>query len=200
MASTTVIRAPLSTSTLRLEPRPQVNAARLNATLHDSCQFGNLGPDGAGMSRLSLNEDDALVRRWLVEQLKDVECEVKVDEMGNMFGIFSGKDMTLPPIAIGSHLDTQPAGGRYDGILGVMCGLEIIVRRQVPPAEDLTPSLTSQNRLHLQRAVKESGYRTNAPLVCINWTNEEGARFVPTMLGSGVYAGKYDVAFGYVSS
>lgn len=102
------------------------------------------------MNRLALNEDDAQVRRWLIKELQSLGCEVKVriyfaflpsallepdilclfqvDQVGNIFGIFPGTDNALPPIGIGSHLDTQPIGGRYDGILGVLSGLEVLVR------------------------------------------------------------------------
>ena len=82
-----------------------------------------------------------------------------------------GRRADLPPIAIGSHLDTQPTGGKFDGILGVLGGLEVL------------------------KTLQDSGYETNAPLMLVNWTNEEGSRFAPAMLGSGVYAGVFDRAY-----
>lgn len=84
----------------------------------------------------------------------------------------SGKNPAIAPIAIGSHLDTQATGGRYDGILGVLTGLEIM------------------------RACHDEGYQTFAPLALVVWTNEEGCRFAPYAIGSGVWAGVYDVDFG----
>jgi N-carbamoyl-L-amino-acid hydrolase len=91
--------------------------------------------------------------------------------MGNIFAVLPGEQDTAP-IAMGSHLDTQPTGGRYDGILGVQAGLEVL------------------------RAVVESGYKTKHPLAAVVWTNEEGARFIPSMLGSAVWAGHKSEAFG----
>jgi beta-ureidopropionase / N-carbamoyl-L-amino-acid hydrolase len=90
-----------------------------------------------------------------------------VDEMGNIFARRPGKDNSLPPIAMGSHLDTQPTGGKFDGILGVLSGLEVL------------------------RTLKDTGYETNAPIEVIDWTNEEGSRFAPAMLASGVFAGVF---------
>ena len=94
-----------------------------------------------------------------------------VDQVGNMFALKPGKKSDVAPIAIGSHLDTQPTGGKFDGVLGVLGGLEVM------------------------RTLHDLGYETNAPLMLVNWTNEEGSRFAPAMLGSGVYAGVFDRAF-----
>ena len=88
--------------------------------------------------------------------------------MGNIFARRPGRDHSLPPIAIGSHLDTQPTGGKYDGIIGVLGALEVL------------------------RTLNEPGYETNAPIEVIDWTNEEGSRFAPAMLSSGVFAGVFD--------
>jgi N-carbamoyl-L-amino-acid hydrolase len=93
---------------------------------------------------------------------------VTVDQVGNMFAFKPGKRSDVAPIAIGSHLDTQPNGGKFDGVLGVLGGLEAL------------------------RTMNDLGYETNAPLMLVNWTNEEGSRFAPAMLGSGVYAGVFD--------
>ena len=93
--------------------------------------------------------------------------------MGNIFAVRPGQNNSLPPIAIGSHLDTQPTGGRYDGILGVVSGMEVL------------------------RVVHENNITTYAPLAVINWTNEEGARFPPCMLGSGVWAGHFTTEYGH---
>ena len=94
-----------------------------------------------------------------------------VDQVGNMFALKPGQRSDVAPIAIGSHLDTQPTGGKFDGVLGVLGGLEVM------------------------RTLHDLGYETNAPLMLVNWTNEEGSRFAPAMLGSGVYAGVFDRAF-----
>ncbi|WVF69414.1 hypothetical protein IAT40_004191 [Kwoniella sp. CBS 6097] len=153
---------------LRLS-RPAINAQRLNDTLQLSCQWG-VTPDG-GMDRLALNDDDARVRRWYIEECEKVGCQVTIDAMGNIFAVRPGKQQG-PPIAMGSHLDTQPTGGRYDGILGCLAALEVL------------------------RACHEAGYETNHPLAAIVWTNEEGARFIPSMLGSAVWSGVKPIEFG----
>lgn len=172
MSTTTTM--PSSSGSLLLTPPsalPRINAGRLDDALHESCQWGNMGPDGAGMNRLALNEDDAQVRRWLIKELQSLGCDVKVriyssfspsallepdilcrfqvDQVGNIFGIFPGIDNALPPIGIGSHLDTQPIGGRYDGILGVLSGLEVLVRLllTLPPAPCLTSVFKNSSEL-----------------------------------------------------
>lgn len=156
---------------LHLRPaRPAVNHHRMNDTLQFSCQWG--ATDDGGMNRLTLNDDDAKVRRWFISQVEELGCTVTIDAIGNIFAVMPGK-IEGPPIAMGSHLDTQPTGGRYDGILGVLAGLEVL------------------------RAVKESGYKTHHPLAVVCWTNEEGARFVPAMLGSGVWAEHHMLEYGY---
>lgn len=101
-----------------------------------------------------------------------VGCEVTLDAMGNIFAVRPGR-LPGPPIAMGSHLDTQPTGGRYDGILGVLAALEVL------------------------RAIHEAGYVTEHALAIVVWTNEEGARFIPTMLGSAVWAEAQTVEFGH---
>ncbi|KAF4124835.1 Acetylornithine deacetylase/Succinyl-diaminopimelate desuccinylase or related deacylase [Geosmithia morbida] len=116
------------------------------------------------MARLSLNDDDKEVRLWLTEQAKAIGCTVTVDQMGNMFAVRPGKVSNVPPVIMGSHLDTQPTGGRYDGILGVTAGLEVL------------------------RTLHENGYETQGPLGLVNWTNEEGARFPITTVASAVWA------------
>ena len=90
-----------------------------------------------------------------------------VDKAGNMFARRSGEDDSLPALVIGSHLDTQPMGGRFDGVFGVLAGLEVV------------------------RALNDADVRTERPIEVANWTNEEGSRFAPAMLGSGVYAGVF---------
>lgn len=142
-------------------PVVSASSSRLWETLHESCQWGSTS-DG-GMNRLALNDDDRSVREWFVAQGKSLGLTVKIDQAGNIFMIRAGENNDIAPIGIGSHLDTQPKGGKYDGILGVQCGLEIL------------------------RALNEHQYKTYAPIAVIMWTNEEGARFPKAMLGSGVW-------------
>ncbi|MXQ10729.1 M20 family metallo-hydrolase [Microvirga makkahensis] len=150
-------------------PNLQIDARRLWDSLMDTARIG--GTPKGGISRLTLTEADRQVRDWLKTECERLGCTVTVDEVGNMFAVRPGRRSDLPPIAIGSHLDTQPTGGKFDGVLGVLGGLEIL------------------------RTLQDSGYETNAPLMLVNWTNEEGSRFAPAMLGSGVYAGVFDRAY-----
>lgn len=129
-------------------------------------QMAQIGPGIAGgCNRQTLTDADAkgraLFRRWCEE----AGMSMGLDRMGNMFMRHEGSEPDLDPVYIGSHLDTQPTGGRYDGVLGVLAGLEVI------------------------RSIRDLGIRTRRPIVVTNWTNEEGARFAPAMLASGVFAG-----------
>jgi hydantoinase/carbamoylase family amidase len=148
-----------------------VNADRLWETIHHTAQWGD-SRDG-GVKRLTLTDEDQKVRTWFAETLGSLGCTVTVDQMGNMFAVRPGLDDSLPPIAMGSHLDTQPAGGRFDGILGVLGGVEVM------------------------RVLHENDHRTQAPLAVVNWTNEEGARYNIGMLGSGVWTGLIDIKDAY---
>ena len=139
----------------------------------ETAEFG--GTAGGGICRLTLTDSDRQVRDWFVKACEEIGCSVTVDEMGNIFALRPGKNKSLPPIALGSHLDTQPSGGKFDGIVGVLAGLEIL------------------------RALTEANFTTNSPLELIDWTNEEGSRFAPTMIGSGVFAGVFDLDFAYAS-
>ena len=107
------------------------------------------------------------MRDWFKERCEALGCTVSVDEVGNMFARRPGRNNALSPIAMGSHLDTQPTGGKFDGVLGVLGALEAL------------------------RTLAETGYETNAPIEIVNWTNEEGSRFAPAMLASGVFAGVF---------
>jgi len=148
-----------------------INGERLWSTITETAKFG--GTDKGGVCRLTLSDADRQVRDWLVRECESAGCAVSIDEMGNIFARRSGKVNTLPPIAIGSHLDTQPSGGKFDGIAGVLSGLEVL------------------------RTLNEAGYTTIAPLELINWTNEEGSRFTPPMLASGVFSGVFERDFTY---
>ncbi|OJJ69792.1 hypothetical protein ASPBRDRAFT_56588 [Aspergillus brasiliensis CBS 101740] len=150
----------------------RINSDRLMETLHQTCEWGaahryGQGPTETGMARLCLTDDDAKVRHWLREEVEKLDCTVTVDQMGNMFARQRGSlGSPAPMTAMGSHLDTQPRGGRYDGILGVLAALEVL------------------------RTMKENGFRTNFDIGLVNWTNEEGARFPKSMCSSGVWAGE----------
>jgi N-carbamoyl-L-amino-acid hydrolase len=147
----------------------KINPERLWANLMETALIG--GTQKGGIRRLSLTDEDKRVRDWFKQACESLGCTVSIDELGNMFARRPGRDNTLPPICIGSHLDTQPTGGKFDGVLGVLAGLEI---------------------LHTLHA---AGYETNAPVEVVNWTNEEGARFSPAMLASGAFAGVFDRDF-----
>lgn len=147
-----------------------VNADRLASALHESCQFGadhRYGKQSTetGMARLSLDDSDKAVRDWFLRRAKSLGCSTSIDEMGNLFATRSGKNSDAPPIMMGSHLDTQPTGGRYDGILGVLAGLEVL------------------------QVLEENKIETEGNVGVVNWTNEEGARFPKMAVSSGVWAG-----------
>ncbi|MDD3445217.1 MAG: M20 family metallo-hydrolase [Zavarzinia sp.] len=148
-----------------------IDAGRLWDSLTVTARIGATGR--GGLCRLALGEADREVRDWLRQAVEAIGCTVTVDEVGNMFALYPGRRPDLAPIAIGSHLDTQPTGGRFDGILGVLGGLEML------------------------RTLHDRGHVTEAPLVLVDWANEEGARFAPAMLGSGVHAGVFDVAYAH---
>ena len=120
-----------------------------------------------GICRLTLTELDHEVRGWFKTQAQALGCALTVDDMGNMFARREGQRADIPPIAMGSHLDTQPTGGKFDGALGVLAALAAL------------------------RTLHRAGYETFAPIEVVNWTNEEGARFAPPMIASGVFAGVY---------
>jgi beta-ureidopropionase / N-carbamoyl-L-amino-acid hydrolase len=156
------IRIEAMPSNLRIDPE------RLWATLMETSTIGAT-PKG-GINRQTLTAEDSAVRSWFKRETEALGCKVTIDEVGNMFALRSGRQPGLAPIALGSHLDTQPTGGKFDGNLGVLGALEAL------------------------RTLTNAGYETNAPIVVVNWTNEEGARFAPAMLGSGVFAGVYSRA------
>ncbi|GAJ28832.1 Zn-dependent hydrolase [Acidomonas methanolica] len=120
-----------------------------------------------GLRRLALTEEDRQVRAWFTRTCTALGATVWTDTLGNQFARVSGTDASLPPIALGSHLDTQPTGGRFDGIIGVLGGIAVL------------------------RALRETKHRTRHPVEIVNWTNEEGSRFAPAMLASGVFAGVF---------
>ncbi|ANB15933.1 putative beta alanine synthase [Sugiyamaella lignohabitans] len=151
---------------------------RLLNNIHETAQkFGAKGVWGSdvtetGVCRLALSDEDKGVRDWFVGEVTKLGCTVKVDQIGNIFATYPGKT-NGPPIAIGSHLDTQPTGGRYDGILGVLSGLEVI------------------------QTLKDNEYTPHNPICVISWTNEEGARFPMSMMASSVWAGNVELPKAY---
>ncbi|OUJ16862.1 Zn-dependent hydrolase [Acetobacter sp. DsW_063] len=142
-----------------------VDGEKLWSDILETARFGAT-PKG-GIRRLTLTEEDRQVRDWFVRTCEALGCVVTFDSMGNQFARRPGTDPSLPPITMGSHLDTQPTGGKFDGIVGVLGGLAVL------------------------RALHESGRETRHPIELINWTNEEGSRFAPAMLSSGVFAGVF---------
>ncbi|GAB0114358.1 allantoate amidohydrolase [Acidisoma sp. C75] len=148
-----------------------IDPARLWDTVMETARIGATAK--GGVKRLTLTALDAEVRRWFIAACEAAGCRIAIDDMGNIFARRPGKDDSLAPIAIGSHLDTQPTGGKFDGIIGVLAGLEVL------------------------RTLKDAGYETQRPIEIINWTNEEGSRFAPAMLASGVFAGKFSREWAY---
>ncbi len=149
----------MTKTNLRIDPEQLWNdlmeTARIGAT------------EKGGINRLTLTDLDRQVRDWFKARAMSLGATVTVDDMGAMFARRKGQRADIPPIALGSHLDTQPTGGKFDGCLGVHAGLEVL------------------------RVLHESGYETFAPIEVINWTNEEGSRFTPAMVSSAVFAGAF---------
>jgi len=144
----------------------RVNGKRLRAALEEMAKIG--ATSGGGVQRLALSDEDKQARDLFIKWLNEIGLEVMIDEMGNIFGKRAGNGKDLPPVMSGSHIDSQPKGGRFDGILGVMGALEVV------------------------RTLNDHGIETERPITIVNWTNEEGTRFSPAMAGSGVWAAKLD--------
>lgn len=149
----------------------RVNGKRLRESLERMATIG--GTPGGGVHRLALSDEDKEARDLFVSWLKELDLEITVDEMGNIFGKRPGKNNDLAPVMSGSHIDSQPKGGRFDGILGVMGMLEVM------------------------RTIHENKIETERPIVIVDWTNEEGSRFAPAMVSSGVWAGALDLEWAY---
>ncbi|TGV13357.1 Zn-dependent hydrolase [Mesorhizobium sp. M8A.F.Ca.ET.173.01.1.1] len=149
----------------------RINSDRLWDSL---MEMAKIGPGIAGgNNRQTVTDEDGEGRHLFKRWCDAAGLEMGVDEMGTMFARREGTDPSLPPVYVGSHLDTQPTGGKYDGVLGVLGGLEIV------------------------RSLNDLGIKTKHPIVVTNWTNEEGARFAPAMMASGVFAGVLDQADVY---
>lgn len=143
----------------------KVNGERLWQSLMDLASIGAT-PKG-GVKRITLTDLDRQGRDRFVEWCKAAGMAIRIDAIGNIFARRPGLDNSLPPVMTGSHLDTQPSGGKFDGAYGVLAGLEVV------------------------RRLNELGIQTRAPIEVAAWTNEEGSRFVPTMMGSGVFTAVY---------
>ena len=126
-----------------------------------------------GCNRQALTDEDKQGRDLFVSWCKAAGCTITVDNMGNIFARRPGRDDSLPPVVAGSHLDTQPTGGKFDGVYGVLAGLEVV------------------------RTLNDANLETEHPIEVVCWTNEEGARFSPAMLGSGVWAGEFSLDYGH---
>ncbi|MEK1913829.1 MAG: Zn-dependent hydrolase [Pseudomonas chlororaphis] len=146
---------------------PLVNRERLWQSLMDLAQLGATAK--GGVCRLALTDLDRQARDLFVRWCEEAGCSVSIDGIGNIFARRAGRNPQLPPVMTGSHIDTQPTGGKFDGCYGVMAGLEVI------------------------RTLNDLGLQTEAPIEVVVWTNEEGSRFPPCMMGSGVFAGKFDL-------
>ena len=149
----------------------RINGDRLWASIHEMAE---IGPGVAGgNNRQTLTDEDGEGRHLFKKWCEDAGMIMGVDQMGNMFMTRAGTDPDALPVYVGSHLDTQPTGGRYDGILGVLGGLEIV------------------------RTLNDLDIQTKHPIVVTNWTNEEGTRYAPAMLASGVFAGMHTQEWAY---
>ena len=147
---------------------PLINTQRLWQSLMDLAQLG--ATVKGGVCRLALTDLDRQARDLFVKWCEEAGCTVSVDAIGNIFARRAGRNPDRAPVMTGSHIDTQPTGGKFDGCFGVMAGLEVI------------------------RSLNDLGLETDAPVEVVVWTNEEGSRFPPCMMGSGVFAGKLDLA------
>ncbi len=149
----------------------KVNGARLWDSLMD---MAKIGPGVAGgNNRQTVTDEDSAGRHLFKDWCEAAGCTMGLDTMGNMFATRAGTDPDALPVYVGSHLDTQPTGGKYDGVLGVLSGLEII------------------------RTMNDLDIKTKHPIVVTNWTNEEGTRYAPAMLSSGVFAGLHTQDWAY---
>ncbi|WIT10582.1 Zn-dependent hydrolase [Paucibacter sediminis] len=152
----------------------RVNGERLWASLMELAQIGKT--DKGGVCRLALTELDRQGRDLVLRWAREAGMTVTVDKIGNGFMRRPGRNNALPPVVTGSHIDTQPTGGKFDGNYGVLAGLEVV------------------------RTLNDHGIATEAPIEVAFWTNEEGSRFVPVMMGSGVFAKAFTLEHAYAAT
>ncbi|MEW6982032.1 Zn-dependent hydrolase [Colwelliaceae bacterium 6471] len=148
-----------------------VNSTRLWESLMTMAQIG--ATEKGGCNRQALTDLDKQGRDLFVQWCNAIGCEILVDEIGNIFARRAGKNNALPAVITGSHLDTQPTGGKFDGVYGVLAGLEVL------------------------RTLHDHDIQTEHPIEVVVWTNEEGARFPPACMGSGVWSGNFSLADTY---
>jgi N-carbamoyl-L-amino-acid hydrolase len=148
----------------------RIDGNRLWDSLMELAKIG--ATEKGGVCRLALTDLDRQARDLFQKWCKEAGCTMTVDKMGNIFARRPGKDNSLPPVMTGSHIDTQPSGGKFDGNYGVLAGLEVI------------------------RTLNDFNYETARPIEVVVWTNEEGSRFAPAMVASGVFAGVFDLDYG----
>jgi N-carbamoyl-L-amino-acid hydrolase len=149
----------------------RINRERLWGSLMSMAEIGP-GAEG-GSCRLALTDEDRDGRNLFVKWCREAGCSISLDDMGNIFAHRTGRNSDLAPIVAGSHLDTQPHGGKFDGVYGVLAALEVI------------------------RTMNDYKVQTEAPIEAVVWTNEEGSRFAPAMIASGVYAGLFDKEYAW---
>lgn len=148
-----------------------INSKRLQTWLADFATIG--GTPNGGVHRLTLTDLDKQARDLFVSLAKKAGCSIKIDAMGNIFARRSGEDNRLSPVLIGSHIDSQPLGGKYDGIYGVLAALEVVY------------------------SLNDHDIKTDRPIDVVSWTNEEGSRFAPAMIGSAVFSGLTSLQDGW---
>ncbi|MEY3146532.1 MAG: hypothetical protein RL342_2203, partial [Pseudomonadota bacterium] len=153
--------------------RLRINGERLWASLMELAQIGAT-PKG-GVCRLTLTDLDKQGRDLVTRWAREAGMSVTIDKIGNGFMRRPGRNNSLPPIMTGSHIDTQPTGGKFDGNYGVLAGIEVV------------------------RTLNDLGIETEAPIEVAFWTNEEGSRFVPVMMGSGVFAKAFTLEHAYAA-
>ncbi len=149
----------------------RIDPDRLWTSLETMARIGATGRGGC--DRQALTDEDRAGRDQFVEWAAALGCRVAVDQIGNIFARMEGADPDAAPVLIGSHLDTQATGGRFDGVYGVLAGIEVL------------------------RTLAEQGLHARRPIEIVNWTNEEGCRFAPAMLGSGVVAETFTLDYAY---
>lgn len=157
-----------STQSVLQSSQSHINSERLWQSLMELAQLGATAK--GGVCRLALTDLDRQARDLFVRWCEAAGCTVTVDAVGNIFARRPGRNPELPPVMTGSHIDTQPTGGKFDGCFGVLAGVEVL------------------------RTLNDLGVQTEAPLEVVVWTNEEGSRFAPCMMGSGVFAEKFTLA------
>lgn len=126
-----------------------------------------------GVCRVALTDEDKAGRDLFIKWCQEAGCSIEIDQIGNIFARRAGKDNDLPAVMIGSHLDSQPTGGKFDGVYGVLAGLEVI------------------------ECLNDHQIETENPIEVVSWTNEEGARFAPAMIASGVFTGEFSLEYAY---